>query len=92
MIRTTSEMANPPTVMNGTPATAMPRIDTTTVPPANTTGCPAVADARGPTDSCDLDAVRQVLPVPGQHEQRVVDPDAEPDHAAEDRREGRDRR
>jgi hypothetical protein len=46
MIRTTSATANPPAVMNGTPATAMPRMETTTVPPANTTGCPAVPTAR----------------------------------------------
>ncbi len=46
MIRTMIETASPPTVMNRTFATAMPRIDTTTVPPANTTGRPAVATAR----------------------------------------------
>ena len=43
MMSTTIEMAIPPAVMNGTPATASPRIDTTTIPPANTTGRPAVA-------------------------------------------------
>ena len=36
----------PAAVMNGTSATARPRIDTTTVPPAKTTGRPAVATAR----------------------------------------------
>lgn len=46
MVRTTIETAKPPTVMNGTFATARPRIDTTTVPPAKTTGRPAVATAR----------------------------------------------
>ena len=46
MMSTTIEMAMPPAVMNGTPATARPRIDTTTIPPANTTGRPAVAIER----------------------------------------------
>ena len=37
MISTMTEMAMPPAVMNGTPATARPRIAITTVPPAKTT-------------------------------------------------------
>ena len=50
MISTMTEMAMPPAVMNGMPATARPRMAMTTVPPANTTALPAVARAR-PTDS-----------------------------------------
>ena len=50
MTSTMTEMAIPPAVMNGTPATASPRIAMTTVPPAKTTAWPAVATAR-PTDS-----------------------------------------
>ena len=50
MTRTTTEIAMPPAVMNGTPATTSPRIATTTMPPATTTGLPAVASAE-PTDS-----------------------------------------
>ena len=46
MISTITEIAIPPAVMNGTPATASPRIAITTVPPANTTARPAVATAR----------------------------------------------
>ena len=89
MISTISETAIPPAVMNGTSATARPRIETTTVPPAKTTGRPAVATAR-PTDSSTVEPAREVLPVPGEHEQRVVDADAEPDHAAEHRCQGGD--
>ena len=51
MTRTTTEIAIPPAVMNGTPATASPRIATTTVPPANTTGLPGGGHAPRPTDS-----------------------------------------
>ena len=47
MTSTTSEIAMPPAVMNGTPATASPRIDTMTMPPANTTGRPAVRQRAG---------------------------------------------
>ena len=72
----------PPAVTNGTPATARPRIATTTVPPAKTTACPAVATARA-IDSSTVSPEREVLPVPGDQEQRVVDPDPEADHAAE---------
>ena len=67
MTRTTSETASPPTVMNGTPATASPRIETTTVPPANTTGRPAVATRRPAASAAQTPG--EVLPVPGEHEQ-----------------------
>ena len=50
MIPTMTEVAMPADVMNGMPATAMPRIAMTTAPPANTTARPDVATAR-PTDS-----------------------------------------
>ena len=82
MISTTTEIAIPPAVMNGTPATARPRIAMTTVPPAKTTAWPAVATAR-PTDSSTGHAASEVLAVPGDDEQGVVDADAEADHAAE---------
>ncbi len=46
MMSTITEIATPAAVMNGTPATASPRIAMTTVPPAKITACPAVATAR----------------------------------------------
>ena len=89
MVSTMSEMAIPPAVMNGTPATARPRIAMTTVPPAKTTDLPAVATAR-PADSSTDSPVREVFAVPGDEDQRVVDAHAEADHAAEHRRPTRD--
>ena len=57
----------------------------TTVPPANTTAWPAVATAR-PTASGTVSPGSQVLAVPGDQEQRVVDAHAEADHGCHDRR------
>ena len=45
MISTTTAMATAAAVMNGTPATASPRIAITTIPPAKITARPAVATA-----------------------------------------------
>ena len=58
----------------------------TTVVPANSTAWPAVAIG-GAGRVLDAHAVVQVLAVPGDDEQRVVDADAEADHRAEDQRE-----
>ena len=88
-MRTTTEVATPAAVMNGTPASANPRMAMTTVPPAKITAWPAVATAR-PTDSSTLHASGQVLAMTGHQEQRVVDTDAEPDHAGHLRRPARD--
>ena len=81
IISTITDVATPAAVMNGTPATASPRIAITTVPPAKITAWPAVATAR-PTDSVDRHATSEELAVAGDEEQRVVDADAEADHAA----------
>ena len=51
--------------------------------------CPAVATAR-PAASCDRHAPSEELAVPGDEEQRVVDADAEADHAGHLRRPARD--
>ena len=79
---TISEVARPIEVRIPTPVMASAAVATATVPPAKTTAapdvaiasaeCPVVVLARGP-----------VLPVAGDHEQRVVDPDAEPDEAGD---------
>ncbi len=79
MMSTMIEMATPAAVMNGTPATARPRIAITTVPPAKTTACPAVATAR-PTDSSTEKLASEELAVAGDDEQGIVDADAEADH------------
>ena len=54
----------------------------TTVVPAKRTAWPAVALAVA-ADVGDAHALVQVLTVPGDDEQGVVDADAEPDHDAE---------
>ena len=89
MTRTTTEIAIPPAVMNGTPATTSPRIATTTMPPATTTGLPAVASAEADR-LLDRHTASEVVTVPGHDEQRVVDADTQPDHGPEDRRPARD--
>ena len=61
----------------------------TTVVPANSTAWPAVAIG-GAGGVLDAHALVEVLAVPGDDEQRVVDADAEADHGAEDQRELRD--
>ena len=91
MISTMTEVAIPAAVMNGMPATARPRIAITTVPPAKITAWPAVATAR-PTDSSTVMPCGEELAVAGDEEERVVDADAEPDHAAHLRRPARDHR
>ena len=68
------------------PITTMPMNDTTTVTPAKATARPAVSIAID-VGLLRRVAVVEVLPVPGDDEQRVVDAHAEADH---DRR-GRER-
>ena len=85
---TISAEPQPIVVSIGMPATCRPAIATTTVMPAKSTDSPAVALAR-PTASGTGMPVGEVLPVPGQDEQRVVDADAEPEHRGDD---GGDRR
>ena len=65
------------------PMMIMPSSEMTTVVPANSTARPAVSMA-STVESRTLMPVVQVLPVPGDDEQRVVDADAEADHHAED--------
>ena len=79
----------PPAVMKGIRATARPRIATTTVPPAKTTARPAVASDR-PTASTTSRPSARCSRKPGQHEQRVVDADAQADHRPDHGRPGRD--
>ena len=62
-----------------------PTMAMTTVVPANSTAWPAVALAV-PAASATRHALVQVLAVPGDDEQGVVDADAEADHHAERRR------
>ena len=66
------------------PAKASEQSAITTVKPAKTTAPPAVAVARA-IDSRSSIPSRELQFVAGDDEQRVVDPDAEPDH----RRQGR---
>ena len=68
------------------PITTMPRNEMTTVTPAKATARPAVSIAIDVASSGRVPVV-EVLPVAGDDEQRVVDADAEADHAAEERRE-----
>ena len=75
--------------MNGILATASPRIATTTVPPAKTTERPAVARER-PTASTTPQTLGEVLAEAGEHEQRVVDADAQADHRPDHGRPARD--
>ena len=63
--------------------------ETRTVPPAKTTERPAVAVARAAA-SRDVVAGAEVLDVPGDEQQRVVDADAEPDHRGDRRGRGAD--
>ena len=72
----------------GMPATCRPRIAMITVSPANSTDWPAVALAR-PIATGHRHARREVLAVPGQDEQGVVDPHTEPEHQADDAGDGR---
>ena len=58
MISTITEMATAAAVMNGTPATASPRIAITTIPPAKITARPAVATAC-PAASSDARSCRR---------------------------------
>ena len=62
-----------------------------TVLPANTTAPPDVAAARA-IDSASPRLSLQLLAVLRDDEQRVVDPDAQPDHRRERGRDGRDLR
>ena len=54
-----------------------------TVTPAKSTDRPAVALARPMATGTDMPG-REVLPVPGQDEQRVVDADSEAEHHRDD--------
>ena len=76
-----AEMARPET--NETPITSIPRKEITTVTPAKVTARPAVSIAMAVASS-DRVAVVEVLAVPGDDEERVVDAHAEADHQAEE--------
>ena len=82
MISTMTDVATPAAVMNGTPATASPRIAITTVPPAKITAWPEVATAR-PADSVTRKPGGQELSMPGYQEQGVIDADTQADHGGE---------
>lgn len=69
--------------MNGRPSS-----DAVTVHPAKTTARPEVAMAAA-TASAGAEPRAQPLPVPGHHEQRVVDAHAKTDQRRQLRREGR---
>ena len=64
---------------------------TITVTPAKSTDSPAVALAR-PMATRDRHARVEVLPVPSQDEQRVVDADTQAEHDADDAGDLRARR
>ena len=72
--------------MKSTPIRKSPQSEITTVAPAKSTARPAVSMASS-TAALRTQTVVQPLAVPGDDEQRVVDPDAEPDHRRELRRE-----
>ena len=72
--------ATPPAVMNGRPATPMPRMAMTTGATGEHDGL-AGGGAFSPRGIDDGHTKSQVFAVPGNEEQGVVDADTEPDHA-----------
>ena len=83
---TTSPAATPARPTNGMPVTSRPEIETSTMPAAVSAECPAVALARSSRLERAV-AGAQLLLLAGGEQQRVVDAGAEPEHAAERRRE-----
>ena len=75
--------AQPIIVIIGMPETCRPAMATMTVTPANSTDRPAVALARPIASGTGMPGL-EVLTVPGQDEQRVVDADTETEHHADD--------
>ena len=76
---TVSELAMAKPLRKSMPITNRPSSDTTTVPPANTIARPLVRTAVA-IAVVDVAAGGELGAVAGDHEQRVVDADAEPDH------------
>ena len=83
--------AQPIIVIIGMPETCRPAMASTTVVPANRTERPAVALARPMASGTGMPGL-EVLTVPRQDEQRVVDADTEADHHADDAWRSRARR
>ena len=83
-------LARPSADTNGIPIRNRLSSATITVEPATSTERPAVPTAVW-IDSARLVAGEHPLPVPGHDQQRIVDPDAEPDHRRDDRCGGPDR-
>ncbi len=79
----------PSVVTSGMPAKASEQRAMTTVKPAKTTAPPAVAVARADR-LAQLHPFRHLQFVAGDDEQRVVDPDPEPDHRRQGRGDPRD--
>ena len=73
------------------PTMSRPTRAITTVRPANTTELPAVATAVA-ADSSGIHALAELVSMPAENEERVVDADREADHEREHRGRGRDRR
>ena len=74
--------------MTDWPMNSSPRIETRTVVPAKSTARPEVSTARI-TRGFRSEPVVEILPVAGDHEQRVVDADADADHRDRSGREAR---
>ncbi len=87
--RTTPSPAMPNEVRMGSPKTNSPHIATATVRAEKTTVLPAVAMVRT-TASCSFDAATALLAEPVDHQQAVVDAEADAEHVDDVDREDRD--
>ena len=86
VVRTPSALPIPSFVTKSSPKNASPVTPIATVRPAKSTARPADAPASAAASGRRQPVVQQ-LPEPRHDEERVVDPDPEPDHRDEDRRD-----
>ena len=85
VVSTPSELPIPSFVTKSSPMNASPETEIATVSPAKRTARPADEPASAAATRGGKTVVEQ-LSEPRHDEQRVVDPDPEPDHRDEDRR------